>query len=864
MPKELLLPDRTYAFFSHTIKAQPYNMPLLDAMLEKNIRLFDYEKILSEDGRRLVQFGQFAGLAGAIDSLHVLGERLLMRDGYSTPFINIGFAKNYSSLEMAKEAVRVTGEQIRDFGLPAELSPFVIVTTGAGAVARGFNEILDFLPCKFIESKDLPRIWNEAKESKKRQQFVYVLKATAKDMVRHKTHPEKPFDKTHYYENPHEYEGVFHENVMPYTSLLLNGMYWDARFPQLVTLRQARELIDQDRFPLVVVGDVSCDIRGSVEFLSRPTSIPDPFYICDIIERKSYANLAIDKGVAMLGVDNWPAAFPKSASTHFGNCLAPLVPPMAQSDMTASYEEQRKTLLPSLHQSMVTLHNNLTPAFEYINDLRKQHKESIVAAQNKGNKVLVLGSGYVVSPVVDYLLKHNHITRLTVAGNDVASAKGLVDNFVNLDQNNKDRLLSAEVDVTNDAHQSKLEKLIQEHDIVLSLVPAPFHPIVAKQCIKNKKDMITASYISPEMKELHDQAREAGIVILNEIGLDPGIDHMGVMKIIDEVKSEGRKIVSFVSYCGALPAPEASDNVLGYKFSWSPRGVLVASQNPARFITDGEVVEVTGDRLMFSAKKLEDVHLNYPAFSFEVVPNRDSVSYVDYYGLDRSHLKTMMRGTLRFPGFTNVFKGLKVAGMLSMDAEVHSNIESWFDLTKQLTGCLASANEAQLENEIRKLLEHKFEELGMEKQDATRDAAYAASGFKQLGLLSKENTIDSNVTNSKVIDLLSKHLEKQLSYKASERDLVYMHHEFVTEDDNEKKETITSTLCVFGDNDKGGYSATAKTVAYPMAIATERFLSGKLDELKGTGVIGPTAKVLYEQVLSGLEKEGIHITEKKL
>lgn len=179
-----------------------------------------------------------------------------------------------------------------------------------------------------------------------------------------------------------------------------------------------------------------------------------------------------------------------------------------------------------------------------------------------------------------------------------------------------------------------------------SLVTASLHVPIAEICIKNKKNLVTASYISPEMEKLNKSAEQSNVLLLNEIGLDPGLDHLAAMKVIDECKEQGEVIESFVSWCGGLPAPEfAADNPFAYKFSWSPRGVLLATQNSAQFLQDGKIQNITSENLLNSVKEVKGLH---PAMIFEGIPNRDSMKYIELYGLDRDHLKTMFRGTLRY------------------------------------------------------------------------------------------------------------------------------------------------------------------------------------------------------------------------
>jgi saccharopine dehydrogenase (NADP+, L-glutamate forming)/spermidine synthase len=197
-------------------------------------------------------------------------------------------------------------------------------------------------------------------------------------------------------------------------------------------------------------------------------------------------------------------------------------------------------------------------------------------------QVLVLGAGLVTRPLVRYLLDQPDLA-VTVASRTVSKAEALVAGHPS---GTTMTLLADDTD--------KLARLIGEHDLAISLLPAPLHPIVAKLCVKHRKHMVTTSYVSPQMKALDGAARDAGVTVLNELGVDPGIDHMSAMRIIDDVKRRGGTVVSFRSYCGGLPAPDANDNPFGYKFSWSPRAVLTAGKNAGRFRQDGELVDVAG------------------------------------------------------------------------------------------------------------------------------------------------------------------------------------------------------------------------------------------------------------------------------
>lgn len=245
-------------------------------------------------------------------------------------------------------------------------------------------------------------------------------------------------------------------------------------------------------------------------------------------------------------------------------------------------------------------------------------------------KVLLLGAGFVVRPTLVELDKAG--VQVTVACRTLDSAKKLVAGDL--------KHASA---ISLDVNDSKaLEEEIAKNDLVISLIPYTFHALVIKAAIAVKKHVVTTSYVSPAMQELDQAAKDAGITVFNEIGLDPGLDHLYAVKTIDEVHKAGGKITGFWSYCGGLPAPENSDNPLGYKFSWSPRGVLLAARNTATFYQDNKRAEIEGKDLMRSAKP----YFIYPGYAFEAYPNRDSTPYRQRYNIPEA--ETLIRGTLRY------------------------------------------------------------------------------------------------------------------------------------------------------------------------------------------------------------------------
>ena len=231
-----------------------------------------------------------------------------------------------------------------------------------------------------------------------------------------------------------------------------------------------------------------------------------------------------------------------------------------------------------------------------------------------------------------------------------------------------------------------LEKEIAKNALVISLIPYTFHAAVIKAAIAQKKHVVTTSYVSPAMMELDQAAKDADITVMNEIGLDPGIDHLYAVKTIDEVHKTGGKITSFLSYCGGLPAPEASDNPLGYKFSWSSRGVLLALRNAAKFYENGKIVEIAGPELMGTAKP----YFIYPGYAFVAYPNRDSTPYKARYLIPEAD--TIVRGTLRYQGFPEFVRTLVDLGFLSDEDQpflkpiIDQPILSWKEATAKITG----------------------------------------------------------------------------------------------------------------------------------------------------------------------------------
>ena len=439
-------------------------------------------------------------------------------------------------------------------------------------------------------------------------------------------------------------------------------------------------------------------------------------------------------------------------------------------------------------------------------------------------KVLIFGAGLVSKPMVDYLL--NHKFEVWVASRTVSKAENLV--------KGNDLGKAIAFDITKE--EEKLDELIQQVDLVVSLLPYIYHVTVAKACIKHKKHMVTASYVSEEMKALDEEAKQAGIIILNEIGVDPGIDHMSAMKIIDKVKSKGGKISSFKSYCGGLPAPEANNNPFGYKFSWSPRGVVLAGMNPGLWKNKGSIIDIKQGTL-FKNENLDTLKVGKDNLGeFEVYPNRDSLKYIDLYGLEG--INTMFRGTLRNPGWCRTWDKMTDLGYLDLDERSDIKGKTYAEFIKKL----AQVSGDNLLNKVAK-------KMGLEKSDDI------IQRMEWLGLFSDEKI---PVKGEKIspLDVLANILNAKLQYKEGERDMLVMVHDFLAEYPDGRIERITSTMVDYGLPNSD--SSMSRTVSLPAAIATRMILEGKI---KYHGVTIPTKKDIYEPVLNELEQLNIKLEE---
>lgn len=439
-------------------------------------------------------------------------------------------------------------------------------------------------------------------------------------------------------------------------------------------------------------------------------------------------------------------------------------------------------------------------------------------------KILIIGAGRSASSLIKYLLDKSEAEKLLLTIADLSEA------LANKKTGNHKNARAISFDVCND-EQRKQE--IQQADIVISMLPAHLHIEVAKDCVFYKKNMITASYISEEMKSLDFQAKENQIVLMNEIGLDPGIDHMSAMKIMDDIKSKGGKIILFESFCGGLVAPESDTNLWNYKFTWNPRNVVLAGQGgAAKFIQEGTYKYIPYHKLFRRTEFLEVEGFG----RFEAYANRDSLKYRDIYGLQNA--ETCYRGTIRRVGFSKAWDVFVQLGMTDdtyiIDDSEHMSNRDFVNLF--------------LPYHPTDSVEIKFRhQLKIDQDDVIWDK------LLELDLFSK--SVVTGLKNATPAQMLEKILSYKWTLQPEDKDMIVMYHKIGYELNGEQKQ-IDSTMVCLGDDQT--YTAMAKTVGLPVAIATLKILNG---EISTTGVQLPTAKEVYLPILEELEQYGVVFKE---
>ena len=441
--------------------------------------------------------------------------------------------------------------------------------------------------------------------------------------------------------------------------------------------------------------------------------------------------------------------------------------------------------------------------------------------------ILIIGAGKSSSALIKYLLDTSEKENLFLTIGDISTenAHKLINNHQN-----------ATAIVLDVFDKKQREEQIQKADLVISMLPARFHLDVAKDCIAFNKHMVTASYISDEMKALDAAAKKKGLVFMNEIGLDPGIDHMSAMQVIDKIKDAGGKMLLFESFCGGIVAPESDNNLWNYKFTWNPRNVVLAGQGgAAMFIQEGTYKYIPYNKLF---RRTEFLKVN-DSGNFEAYANRDSLKYRSVYGLN--DIPTMYRGTIRKVGFSRAWDIFVQLGMTddSYTIEASENM-SYRDFVNLFLGYSPSDS---VELKLRSY-------LNIEQDDVMWAKLVELDLFnpiKKIGLI--------NATPAKI---LQKILEDSWTLQKDDKDMIVMQHLFGYEL-NGKKHQIESSFIVLGENQT--YTAMSKTVGLPVGIAALKILKG---EIKTPGVQIPINKEVYEPILKELENYGIKFIEKEV
>jgi saccharopine dehydrogenase (NADP+, L-glutamate forming)/spermidine synthase len=435
--------------------------------------------------------------------------------------------------------------------------------------------------------------------------------------------------------------------------------------------------------------------------------------------------------------------------------------------------------------------------------------------------VLVLGAGLVARPLLRYLLTQ-HDCRLVVATLDVPRARALLGAHP--------RGHVVELDVMNVEQTSSL---VATCDVVVSLLPAQLNSPIARLCIRHRKHLVNTSYAAPETAALDEEAKREGVLLLCEIGLDPGIDHMSAVSIIDHIRGLGGTVTHFQSCCGGFPAQDANTNPWGYKFSWSPRAALVAGRNPARFLRDGQVVDVPGPELFAHSwpYEVEDQGV------FEIYPNRDCLRYVPHYDLEGA--RGMFRGTIRYPGWCATMKAAVDLGLLDVEEQDWPAGTTYGQLLAR-----------RLPPSPAPLIERVGAHVGV-----SPDSEVIAR-LEWAGLLSDRPIPERRASP---LDVFGNRLTRLMMYQPGERDMVALKHVFTVTYPDDSREEIRSLLVETGE--PWGNSAMARTVSLPAAIATRLILDGGIS-IRGVQI--PIWREIYEPVLEELAERGIRMREQHI
>jgi saccharopine dehydrogenase (NAD+, L-glutamate forming) len=442
-------------------------------------------------------------------------------------------------------------------------------------------------------------------------------------------------------------------------------------------------------------------------------------------------------------------------------------------------------------------------------------------------KILVIGSGKSTSYLIKYLLDKSTQEALHIIVGDLNlnNAKKLIGHHKNAN--------AIRLDVFD---KSSRQDAIQSADIVVSMLPARFHLEVAKDCVLFSKNMVTASYVSDDMQKLNKIVTDKGLVFMNEIGVDPGLDHMSAKQVIDDIRDKGGKMILFESFTGGLVAPESDNNLWNYKFTWNPRNVVVAGQgSAAKFLQENTYKYVPYNRLFRRTEFLEIEGYG----RFEAYANRDSLKYQSIYGLDT--IKTLYRGTIRRVGFSRAWNMFVQLGMTDDSYTINdSENMSYRDFVNSFLPYSPTDS-----------VELKFRHaLRIDQDDIVWDKLEEVDIFNKTKMVALKNATPAQI--------LQKILMDSWTLEAEDKDMIVMYHKFGYELNGDLYQ-IDSTMVTLGEDQT--YTAMAKTVGLPVAIATLAILNKKITT---PGVQIPISKEVYQPILKELEEFGIKFTEKKV
>lgn len=440
-------------------------------------------------------------------------------------------------------------------------------------------------------------------------------------------------------------------------------------------------------------------------------------------------------------------------------------------------------------------------------------------AEASGKRLLLFGSGLMAKPILEYLTSKGH--HIVIASNILSDAQSLSALFP---------LTSAVlVDVATDLETAAAQAF--EVDLVISMVPPPLHKYVLQACIRARKSVVTASYVNPDMKALEQELVSAGLFCMNEIGLDPGIDHMTAMKAIEDLKAKGARITRFLSSCGVMPAATAIDNPLKYKYSWAPLGATGSVVRPAKYLEQGKVVEIEGVDLLKHAKR-------YPSPSdppLEFYPNGNSLEYREKYGLEET--QWIQRATLRYEGYAAIMRGIVALGLIDLTERRFPEGQTWRDLISELAG--------PGDEEITVKLTRKLSVLSASDVEATIQYLTWVEALTDLPVGQEKSLLHATASL----------FQRKLVYLPGQSDLTVLEHILTYELHGETR-VLTSTLRMEGVVSE--CSSVSKLVGYPVAIAAHWLLSHTPPAL---GLILPVFPEFYIPALQELERFGVTMTE---